>query len=237
MDWGAKKLSPDGNSMNLTLTLEGHESLADALKKAAENLSDMSPCMVLIGRYLQTATARRWRLGVSPDGVPWKPTGRLAMMARPGGGGGGRTLWSAGILFRSVTSRVPTTGQIFRTDKTSAVIGTNVPYGHVHQKGMKIFPKNAKRLAVPMNRAAALAGGAKNWWTQQKLAGRKPFIGGGGKFIGLAGPRATTLHFALFKSVTIPKRPFLGIATEDHKPLVNLVLAHAFGKGLRNAGL
>lgn len=111
-------------------------------------------------------------------------------------------------------------------------MGTSIFYAHVHQEGMTIYPRQSKRLAVPMNRQAALAGGARKWWAGQVAAGVTPFIGGKGKFIATSGKNRTTLQFALFRSVTIPPRPFLGIAREDHDPMANLVAGYMLRKGV-----
>lgn len=91
-----------------------------------------------IGQYGESSTRLRFKKGVGPDGVRWKPSAR-AMQS------GGQTLVAKGAqggLLGSLTHRA---------DADSAEWGTNKVYAGIHQFGGTIAPKTARslRFAVP----------------------------------------------------------------------------------------
>lgn len=72
-----------------------------------------------IGRLLKTSTQLRFRDGVSPDGLPWKPSWRVIEH-------GGQTGRLSGRLHNSLT---------YRATDSSVEVGTNVVYGPAFQFG------------------------------------------------------------------------------------------------------
>lgn len=88
--------------------------------------------MAEIASEMLASTQRRFELGRSPSGAPWKPTRR-----------GGRMLWVTGRLMRSVYADV---------DGTAAVIGTGDVRAPWHQFGTRpytIVPKTKRALSWP----------------------------------------------------------------------------------------
>lgn len=88
------------------------------------------------------------------------------------------------------------------------VIGPgNVIYAAIHEFGGTITPKSATYLAVPMSDTARATGSPRG------MPGLRfvPTASGG-----VLMDRAGTAHYALVKSVTIPARPYLRPALDEH---------------------
>lgn len=91
------------------------------------------PIFDALGAYGEASTRLRFKRGVDPDGVRWKPSARALAT-------GGQTLVNKGAqggLLGSIT---------YRADDTSAEWGTNKVYGAIHQEGGEITPKAASNL-------------------------------------------------------------------------------------------
>ena len=81
-----------------------------------------------------------------PYGRPWKPSARAISQ-------GGQTLSNKGRLRLSFTSPSAVT----RADERGFVVGTNLPYAGVHQRGMTIVPKTKRALKFQVNGRWVLA--------------------------------------------------------------------------------
>ena len=79
--------------------------------------------------FLLSRILTRYMAELDPDGKPWVPS--KAGMARRLKGGTG-TLFDTGRLYRSI--------QVYNDGEGKRRIGTDVPYGLIHQKGLRGFP-------------------------------------------------------------------------------------------------
>jgi phage virion morphogenesis protein len=208
-----------------TIAITGFEKLTKALNKASKAMADLRPLLNLLGEKMKAQTAETFRLRRDPvSGAPWKPTGEIALAARPGGGAGAKTLYSTGGLLQSIIGRRPQIGP------RSVAIGSNKKYARIHQFGGTIKPKAAQMLAIPLNRNAARAGGARRWWAQN--AERRPFIArsrNGNLLIFEADRRRRRKPkpmFLLRDAVAIPPRPYLGIGVRQAAELEKVVAGH-----------
>lgn len=82
------------------------------------------------GTFLLNRIRTRFLREQAPDGTFWPPS-KAAIERRKHGGTG--TLFDTGRLFRSIQVGTEHAGQ--------RVIGTDVPYGAIHQLGLLGFPK------------------------------------------------------------------------------------------------
>ncbi|QIN95173.1 tail protein [Stenotrophomonas phage vB_SmaS_DLP_3] len=69
---------------------------------------------------------RRYLDQVDPDGIKWIPSYASKLRAKTGRGGG--TLYDTGRLFNSI--------QLYADTDHSRLIGTDVPYGKIHNDGL-----------------------------------------------------------------------------------------------------
>ncbi len=124
-----------------------------------------------VGEALVSGTIQRFEDEEDPQGKKWKESRR-----------DGQTLTDSARLRNSIT---------YATGPESVMVGTNVKYARIHQKGGVIKGKNGKKLK---------------------------FEGDGGD---------------VFRdSVTIPKRPYLGVSSEDEEEVLATIgqyLGKAFG--------
>ncbi|QZI85666.1 tail completion protein [Stenotrophomonas phage Summit] len=74
---------------------------------------------------------RRYLDQTAPDGSKWIPSYAAQLRAKTGRGGG--TLYDTGRLFNSI--------QLYADTDTSRLIGTDVPYGKIHNEGIGKAPK------------------------------------------------------------------------------------------------
>lgn len=93
-----------------------------ALSARAEDMTDL---MGAIGDALVRSTHVRMEREQAPDGTPWIKSRRAAET-------GGRTLYMAGHLSRSIT---------FEAARDRVAVGTNLVYAAIHQYGGTIKPK------------------------------------------------------------------------------------------------
>jgi phage virion morphogenesis protein len=110
--------------MELTLTVEGHDSVVMALNSIAN--VDLEPTLDEAAAILLDKMRKRFLAQVDPDGVPWKPSLAAQIRAKKGIDGG--TLFASGTLFNSI--------QLYTEGPGTRAIGTDVPYGIFHQFGL-----------------------------------------------------------------------------------------------------
>lgn len=101
--------------------LDASESLSEAIRRAG----DLTPLMEQIGTVLEFSVSERFKNSVGPGGTPWPVSHRAREV-------GGKTLVDKGHLRDSISKEA---------SARSVVIGTNMPYAHVHQFGALIEPK------------------------------------------------------------------------------------------------
>ncbi len=165
------------------------------------------------GNLALAASMRAFRTQSDPaTGTPWKKTSRLTLGTRPGGGGGGKTLWDTAGLMGSIQ------GSLKVTDST-AVIGTNKRYGRIHQEGGIIVPVHAKSLAIPMTHEARQAGSPRNFPRDLFfLKGHRPGSGMMAEAI-RGNENNIRVHYLLLKSVRNDARPFMGLSAADRREM------------------
>ncbi len=118
--------------------------LDKALGKAGHKLGDTQALMESVGEALVSGTLKRFDAEKDPEGQPWEPSGRAQE-------DGGQTLTDSGRLRRSIE---------FAATSDKVMVGSNLLYARIHQKGGVITPKKAKSWC---SRGAA----AKRWpWTK-----------------------------------------------------------------------
>lgn len=104
--------------------------LDKALDRAADKLGEKRRELMLgIGEVLISGTQKRFQDEKAPDGSPWKKSR-----------GPGKTLSKTKRLERSIDSAA--------TDD-QVMVGSNLVYARIHQKGGTIKPKNKKFLRFP----------------------------------------------------------------------------------------
>lgn len=198
--------------------LEGAEALVATLEAVETFANDNTSLMLQVGTLMQDQVGRTFSAQSDPiTGMPWESTGTLTLSTRPGGGTGGKTLWDSGALLQSLTASLPV------TTPTTASIWTNLPYAITHQEGKTITPKMKKFLTIPLTRDARRAESAADLERRKstKLFVMKP--GNGKAFLAEDNGRRIILHYILLKSVTIPRRRFLGIGDEYGQEIVDLI--------------
>lgn len=89
-----------------------------AINQALE--AEKRDLMGSLGAIVKNATLINFKKETSPDGTPWIPSKRAQKE-------GGQTLRDTGILRNSISYQV--------VSDTEVQIGTNVPYGAIHQFG------------------------------------------------------------------------------------------------------
>ena len=104
--------------------------LDKALGKAAHALGNTQALMESVGEALISGTLKRFDDEEDPDGNKWEPSRRAT-------DDGGQTLTDTGRLRRSV-DYAATPGKV--------MVGSNLKYARIHQKGGTITPKKAKKL-------------------------------------------------------------------------------------------
>ena len=111
--------------------------------------------------------------------------------------GNRKTLVTSGKLVNSIQARV---GQ------NAINVGSNLAYARIHQEGGTIVPKKAKYLAIPLTKAARVL--SPRDFENTFILNGVIFMNQDGKPVAL---------YALKKSVTIPKRPYLFLDSADNK--------------------
>ena len=104
--------------------------LDTALTHAAKKLGNTQALMDSVGEALVSGTLKRFDAEKDPEGQPWEPSGRAQE-------DGGKTLTDSGRLRRSIE---------FAATSDKVMVGSNLKYARIHQKGGTITPKKAKKL-------------------------------------------------------------------------------------------
>jgi len=112
--------------VSLTFTIED-DGLVEGIRMALAAAGDFTPAMAAIAGLMESGTRQRFALGRDPEGKPWIPSQRAIE-------DGGKTLIDRGHLRDSIAGT---------HDATSAVVGTNLIYAAIHQKGGTIRAKPA----------------------------------------------------------------------------------------------
>ena len=86
--------------------------------------------MESVGEALVSGTKKRFDEKKDPEGTPWKPSRRALEK-------GGKTLMHSGRLRRSID---------YAATSDKVMVGSNLAYARIHQKGGEITPKKAKKL-------------------------------------------------------------------------------------------
>ena len=101
-----------------------------ALGKAAHKLGDTQALMESVGDALVSGTLKRFDAEEDPTGKKWKPSARASAE-------GGKTLTDTALLRRSID---------YAATPEKVMVGSNLPYARIHQKGGTDKPKKGKYL-------------------------------------------------------------------------------------------
>ena len=104
--------------------------LDKALGRATGKLGNTQALMESVGEALVSGTKKRFDEKKDPEGTPWKPSWRALEK-------GGKTLMHSGRLRRSID---------YAATSDKVMVGSNLAYARIHQKGGEIKPKKAKKL-------------------------------------------------------------------------------------------
>lgn len=178
--------------LSLTQAFSGIASLPDQIAAAVVGTLPAAAVRARGGvqQHFQTSTG--------PDGVPWKP------LAHPRPAGGHLPLLDKGLLAASVTAKV---------DGDEIVLQASHPGARLHQFGGVVYPVRARALAIPISREATKVTGPRSFGRPlQLIPGRS---GGPARLVEPGrGKGAPKTHFLLVRSVTVPKRTYLGFSAE-----------------------
>lgn len=124
-----------------------------AIAKAGHKMANHAALLASVGEALVSGTVKRFADEESPDGKGWEPSARAALE-------GGKTLTDTGRLRNSID---------YAATPDKVMVGTNLPYAMIHQKGGTIRPKAKKHLKFK---------GANGWATVDEVdMPARPFIG------------------------------------------------------------
>ena len=104
--------------------------LDKALGEATGKLGNTQALMESVGDALVSCTMKRFDEKKDPKGKPWKPSRRAIEK-------GGETLTNKGRLRDSID---------YAATPDKVMVGSNLTYARIHQKGGTIKPKNGKSL-------------------------------------------------------------------------------------------
>ena len=145
------------------------------------------PAMQAIGEHLRFATDRRFETETAPDGARWKPSRRALKE-------GGQTLTDTARLRQSI--------DVEATDDTMR-IGTNLPYGRMHQLGGEIQRQARTQTIFRMYNART-----------DEL---------GRRFVNKSRSNFATEHAVGAHVAKMPARPFLGIGAADRPEIATIL--------------
>lgn len=128
--------------------------LDKAMSKAAQKLGNKQELLESVGEALVSGTLKRFDAEEDPEGNKWKPSRRAREE-------GGKTLSDTAILRRSVE---------YATAGDKVMVGSNLPYALIHQKGGIIKPKTAKRLVFK-------GSGGKKVFAKEVSIPARPYLG------------------------------------------------------------
>lgn len=104
--------------------------LDKALSKAGHKLGNTKDLMESVGEALVSGTLQRFKEEEDPQGQKWLKSDRATNE-------GGQTLTDTGRLQKSID---------YAATSDKVMVGSNLIYARIHQKGGTITPKKAKRL-------------------------------------------------------------------------------------------
>lgn len=202
------------------------DRFSDTIKAAADKI-DWKPLLKAIRLDVIAETRTNFDRGGGPDGKTWAPL----KYPRPGSKGGDLPLRDFGVLAASVTSP-GSPGNIDDQGEKRIEWGTNLDYARIHAIGGIITPKIAKFLAIPATRDAQRTGSPRNWPDGSLVFEWK-------RNGGVAKDLKGEIQYYFARSVTIPARPYLGIADDKGKEYAEWAADHAaeeVAKSIAGAG-
>lgn len=144
-----------------------------------------------LGEYLQASTQDRFKAQAAPDGTPWAPLSERYQRRKKYNAD--KVLTLRGYLRSGIHYQ--------KLDVNSVAVGTNSPYGGIHQFGGTI-QQPARQATVRF----------------RTVAGRVLFAGRKHK-------RATERQVSIAaRTITMPARPYLGISQADADEIRQIVL-------------
>lgn len=171
-----------------------------------------------IGEELLQSTQGRFRAGKGPDGKAWAPLSKRHAEAKRKAGHSSAILVMRGYLSGGIR---------YQADADGVQVGTDRPYGAVHQFGGDIQMPARTQAAHTSVRTEPLTGtrmgkdGKPKAWTL--AAGTLQFRRR--KDAGQAGVSARTLTIGEH-TVTIPARPYLGLSEDDRAASLDVIADH-----------
>ena len=120
--------------MQTDFNAEGSERVQQLITRLGLRAKDTRAARREIGEEMMVRTADRFDRGVSPDGVPWKPSRRAEAE-------GGQTLLDTGTL----ASRIA-----YSTGGSDLELRATDRRARVHQLGLTIEPVNGEYLTFPI---------------------------------------------------------------------------------------
>lgn len=180
------------------------EPLRVALGRLIASLRDMTPTMRALSEVMLDASARAFQTTSDPaTGASWKPLSASRQRQRAKKRRSvANILQDSGLLVGSITK--PSGEYTVREIGADyALIGTNVPYAAAHQFGATI-----QRQAAPMTVRL------RRW------KGRTQFAKAKHKRVRVV----DTVRKA--HTITIPARPFIGVASTDIQEMLNVIARH-----------
>lgn len=183
--------------MPITASIEiNDQGLHELLAKLVNSLSDLSPVMREISEIMIEASMQAFAEKADPaTGAPWKPLAEATKKYRKKHGRSDENILQFTGLMKSSIGH-PGHG-ILKIGPFEAIVGTNVPYAHVHQFGAII--KHEER---PVNVRLRKKGGKKDGKVEFARKEHKRTVWEVAAVI----PAHT---------VEIPARPFLGVDNYD----------------------
>lgn len=131
-------------SMKLVHDFSGLTAVQALLHRAGEKLADPTPLLREIGAVVLQGSRECFDTMTGPDGKKWAPLSADTVINRVGGVG---RVYTKRMRFRKNAARAITAIRIlfmaghlrnsltFYASRTGVEIGTNMPYGGVHQNG------------------------------------------------------------------------------------------------------
>ncbi|ARR52040.1 hypothetical protein HY78_00475 [Rhizorhabdus wittichii DC-6] len=129
----------------LGLSIEIQDQLSTALKGLGDAADDMAPAWAAIAHFLVEEAEERFRTETGSDGVPWKPSRRVAGDGKGDPGDGGQTLTLSGDLRRSLR-------EDYGSDYAAAgpeASGGAAEYAEIHQTGGTIRARPGQARSKP----------------------------------------------------------------------------------------
>lgn len=145
---------------------------------------------------------------VSPTGTAFKPPGKRSF------GRQSKPLIRSGTLYRSLKAKVQGTG---------IVLSADAPGAKLQNEGGTVRAKGGGYLTIPLTAKAADAGSPRNYPGSlffMRSRNNKLFMREAGLKNGAANPSAIS-QYLLVKSVTVPKREFLGLSDDAIDKIVD----------------